>query len=415
MFKELNHKVYVVGGAIRNKLMGLAPKDIDYVVEATEAEYEAVFPNHKKLEIMGKFPVYLNENGDEVALTRKEEFTNGGGDSNVIIKDVGTSIHHDLSRRDFSINSIAEHFVTGEIVDPFGGVEDIENGLLRTVNDQFVIQDPNRVYRLARFVAEFGFRVEEKTADIVRRDRNAIYPVYVNGELEQGVTPERVYAELKKTYERTEKPSLFFSTLLDLNVLHIHFKPLYVMSKISAGPNKFHGGKTAFEHALDAFDYAKANDYSFDVALAGLFHDTGKGVSRKAAEGEIQHHYNHEVMSYLINKVFVKQHRFTAHQNELIVLFARQHMYFHLLEKIKNPIKLVRFFKKIKNHVDELVLAANTDHLLNEEQVKIIENLKLTFKTTSVTIPKDVEKRGRDAIVDHVNNLYAQRYKELSR
>lgn len=401
MFKELNHKVYVVGGAIRNKLMGLAPKDIDYVVEATQEEFEAVFPTYKR--VGEGFPVYLNDNGDEIALTR-QEVSNGDTYRDFVVTGVGVSIHEDLARRDFSINSIAEHFVTGEIVDPFGGVEDINNKVLRTVNDNFVKEDPTRVYRLARFVAEFDFEVEDKTAMIVVRDREHV----------KYVLPERVYAELKKVYERADKPSRFFSVLLGLGVLNIHFKPLYVMSRISAGPNQFHGGKSAFEHAMDSFDYAKANGYSFDVALAGLFHDTGKGVSKRAAEGENQHHYGHEIMSYAINKKFVDQHRFTAKQNEIIVTFARQHMYFHLLEKIKNPVKLVRFYKKIKKHVDEIIHAANTDHPLNAEKIEILERLKRTFKETVIDIPVHIQKRGREAIVEYVDNQYAQKYKEIS-
>lgn len=404
MFKQFNHKAYIVGGAVRDEILGTKSKDIDYVVEASLEEFEKTFPEFKRVDIMGKFPVFLNLDGEEVALTREDDFENGGGDKNVQVKSLGTSIVNDLKRRDFSINSIAKKYLTGEIVDPYNGVQDIHNKLIRTINDRFVVEDPNRVYRLARFVSTYQFSVEEHTADIVKRDKEHV----------KSVLPERVYGELKKTYDRSEKPSLFFTTLLDLGVLNIHFKPLYVMSKISSGPNKYHNGKTAFEHAMDSFDYAKANGFSFDVALAGLFHDTGKGVSKKVTDGE-QHHYGHEIMSYAINKKFVEQHRFTAKQNELIVTFARQHMYFHLLEKIKNPIKLVRFFKKIRKHADEIIQASNTDHPLNAEQIVILNNLKRAFTETVIDIPKHIHEKGKEAIVNFVEQRYVETYKEISK
>lgn len=399
MFKELNHKTYIVGGAVRNELLGLAPKDIDYVVEANETEYEKTFPNHQKI---GKsFPVYLNDNGDEVALTRVEKST-GNSDKDFVLTACGVSITDDLARRDFSINSIAKHFVTGEIIDPFNGVEDIKNKLIRTVNDQFVVEDPNRVYRLARFVAEFGFSVEENTANIVRRD----------SEFVKNVEPDRVFVELKKVYDRAEKPSLFFKTLLELDILKIHFKPLYVLSKVPAGPVKYHGEKTALEHSLDAFDFAKANGFSFDIALAGLFHDTGKGVTKREL---LPKHHGHEVFSALINKQFVKQHRFTAKQNELIVVFARNHMFFHVIEEVKNPLKLVRFFKRIKKHAGEIITAANTDHPLTAAKLEVLDRLVETFKSTVVDIPKSVHDKGKESVVSFVEQCHVKRFKELSK
>jgi tRNA nucleotidyltransferase (CCA-adding enzyme) len=405
MFKELSHKAFAVGGSIRNELMGLPAKDFDFVVEdTTEEEFLTVFPDAKKVGV--SFPVYLLKDASgeehEVALARTEISTGTGYQDFEFI--AGVSIHDDLARRDFSMNSIAKNFKTGEIVDPHNGHDDIKSRIIRTINDKFVIEDPLRVYRLARFVAEFEFTVEEKTAEIAKRDARFI----------ANVLPERVYVELKKVYERAEKPSLFFTTLLDLGVLKYHFKPLFVMSKISSGPNKFHNGKTAFEHAMDSFDYAKAHGYSFDVALAGLFHDTGKGVSKKAVEGEEQHHINHETMSYAINKKFVDQHRFTSKQSEMIITFGRNHMYFHLLTKVKNPVKLVRFFKKIRKHADEYIQAANTDHPLNEEQIKILENLKRVFKETTIDIPKHIHDKGKEAITAFVEQAYVKTYKSIS-
>lgn len=398
-FKELAHKTYLVGGAIRNELLGIPSADKDFVIEANEEEFRKFFPDAPK--VGNEFPVFLIA-GDEVALTRTER-SNGNGYQDFMLTGVGVSIVDDLSRRDFSINSMAKNIVDGTIIDPFNGKHDLEQGIIRTVNNDFVKDDPLRVYRAARFAAEFEFSIEENTASIIKRDAHYI----------KNVNPERVYVELKKVYERCKTPSIFFKVLKDIDCLKYHFKPLYVMDKIKAGPVQFHGNNTALQHALNSFDNAKKRAYSFDVALAALFHDTGKGISKKASEGETQHHYQHEIGSYIINKQFVKQHRFTARQNELIVEFARHHMYFHQLEKIKSPLKLVRFYKKIKNKVDDMICAANTDHELNENQLKILANLRITFKETEVDIPVAVQKKGKKSVVQYVELLYVKKYKEI--
>lgn len=404
MFKELSHKTFLVGGAVRNEILGIKVKDFDYVIEdTTEEELLSVFPEAKK--VGNDFPVYLI-NGHEVALTRTEKST-GNGYTDFIFE-AGVSIHEDLSRRDLTINSIAQNYKTNEYVDPHNGIQDIENRVIRTINPNAFEDDPLRIYRAIRFAAEFDFNIEEDTFKLMKASKDRL----------KHMTMERVALELEKVYQRSEKPSRFFKILLELDALQIHFKPLYLMSKISSGPNKFHHGRTALEHVLDSFDYAKAQNYSYDIALAALFHDTGKGVSKKVTEGD-QHHYGHELMSYAINKKFVEQHRFTSKQNELIILFARHHMYFHLLTKVKNPIKLIRFFRKIKRYVTEMILAANTDHPLSEEQITILINLDRTIKETEIEIPvsiikKSIPKSRNDAITEYVNNQYAQKYKELS-
>lgn len=172
--------------------------------------------------------------------------------------------------------------------------------------------------------------------------------------------------------------------------------------------------KTAFEHTMEAIDRAKLNGSNFSIFLASLTHDNGKGITPKTPNPEDQKHVGHEIRSYIINKQFVKQHRFTSHANELIVLFARHHMYVHNLTQIKSPIKLVRFYKIIKNHFQEFIEACNTDHPLSVEQINILNNLHTAFKTTKIDIPKEILAKGREAIVNFVEQRYAATYRSLS-
>jgi tRNA nucleotidyltransferase (CCA-adding enzyme) len=361
-----------------------------------------MFPNHQKINIMGKFPVYLNDNMEEVALTRSEDFSEGGGDKNVQIKEVGTSIDKDLARRDFSINSIAIKYSDGSLVDTFNGAEDIKNRLIRTINDRFVIEDPNRVYRLARFVAEFDFNIDSKTIQIVKRDKAHVAEVQ----------PERIYAELKKTYERASQPSIFFRVLFHLDVLKYHFPYFNVASRISAGPNQYHGSKSVFEHLLDAFDNAKLKGHSFDVALASLHHDLGKILTDKKL---LPKHHGHENRGYKLVNWIEKHHRFTAKQLELMRVSGYTHMRFHVLEKIQSPIKLIRFYKAIKRNVEEVIEVADNDHELNAEQHKILADLKRTFAETKIEIPKEISVKGKEAIINFVEQRYASTYKEITR
>ena len=398
MFRSLNNKAYEVGGSNRNRLIGKKANDIDWVIVATVEEFEAVFPDAKR--VGNSFPVYLHpETGDEIALTRSE-YSTGDAYQDFELDAVGVSIEKDLERRDFTINSIAKHYVTGDIVDIFNGISDIHNKLIRTVNESFVKDDPLRVYRLARFASEFEFDVEENTANIVRRDAVEI----------KRVLPDRIYVELKKNYERSAKPSIFFRVLSDLNVLKYNFPYFNVARTISAGPSQYHNDKSVFDHLLDAFDRAKSKGHSFDVAIASLHHDIGKILTDRKL---LPHHYGHENRGIDLVEFIENHHRFTAKQIELIKLSGKQHMRFHVLEKIKTPVKLVRFYKAIKKHVDEVIQVADNDHALNENQYQILADLKKTFKTTTIEIPDEIKKRGRESIVNFVESQYVKTYKEI--
>ena len=398
MFKELKHKAWEVGGSIRNELLNRPANDVDYVIEGvSEEEFEKHFPNAPK--VGNTFPVYLIEN-NEVALARTE-ISIGSKYQDFEVKS-GVSIHEDLSRRDFTINSLARNVHTGDLVDPFDGASDIRNRIIRTINDNFVNDDPLRIFRLARFAAEFDFNVDRKTVEIIKRDKEQI----------KRVLPERIYAELKKAYERSSQPSIFFRVLYHLDVLKYHFPYFNVAAHIQAGPNQYHSNKSVFEHLLDAFDNAKSKDHSFDVALASLHHDLGKILTKRSI---LPHHYAHEVRGIKLVNWIEKHHRFTAKQIELMKVSGSQHMRFHMLTKIKTPIKLIRFYKAIRNHVDEVIQVADNDHELNSDQYKILNDLKRTFKETKIEIPIEIQKKGKEAIVNYVEQRYTQTYKEISK
>lgn len=202
--KKLN--VYLVGGAVRDILLGLDPKDKDYVVVGSSEEEMLSLG----FEQVGKdFPVFLHpETGYEYALARKERKTGNGyggfsvDTSNVTLKD-------DLFRRDLTINAMAMTS-DGQLIDPFGGQKDLKNGILKHVSTHFA-EDPVRILRIARFSARYNFAVDESTLSMMKN-------MVQNGEFDH-LTAERVWKEFEKTLSETHLTN-FFKVLNQIGALN---------------------------------------------------------------------------------------------------------------------------------------------------------------------------------------------------
>ena len=201
--QQITHSVYLVGGAVRDRLMGLPVKDRDWViVGATPAELIAAGYS----QVGSDFPVFLHpQTKEEYALARTERKTGRGYAGFSFNASAEVSIEQDLMRRDLTINAIAQA-ADGSLVDPFGGQRDLKRGILRHVSNAF-IEDPVRVLRVARFAARFaklGFRIAPETIDLMRLQ-------VASGELAH-LVPERVFEELKKALSES-KPSAFLRAL----------------------------------------------------------------------------------------------------------------------------------------------------------------------------------------------------------
>lgn len=207
-------EIYLVGGAVRDQLMGIKPKDFDYVVVG-ETEQSMVDAGFKKV---GKdFPVFLDSDGDEYALARQER-TTGAGHNDFVCHTENVTLKEDLMRRDLTINAIAQNTKTGEIIDPFGGVQDIEDKVLKHVSDAFM-DDPVRVLRLARFSAKFpDFKIYNMTKILVR---------IMNCEgLLSDLEDDRIRREIRKVLCEPNS-ELFFITLQKLGALKQTMPEIY--------------------------------------------------------------------------------------------------------------------------------------------------------------------------------------------
>ena len=200
-------KIYLVGGAVRDKVLGLEPKDLDYVVVgSTPDEMKAL----NFIPVFARdFPVFLHPvTKDEYSLARSEKKVGEGYKGFEVYYSPDTTLEEDLSRRDLTINAMAIDMVSSEIIDPFGGREDLKEGILRHTTDAFK-EDPVRILRVARFAARYDFEVHPDTYALMKE-------LSEEGEL-SNLTPERIVREMRLALE--EKFAHRFFEVLDVNNL----------------------------------------------------------------------------------------------------------------------------------------------------------------------------------------------------
>lgn len=194
-------KIYQVGGCVRDKLLGRTPDDIDYVATGATAE-DLLDLGYQQVGI--SFPVFLNpENGGEYALARSERKVGVGYSGFEVVTSTDITIEDDLKRRDLTINAMAIDPDTDEIIDPYGGQQDLKNGILRHVSDAFA-EDPLRILRVARFAARYDFTVHESTLELMRlikHELNDIPQDRIWKEISRGLQEPHAYKMFKVLQE----------------------------------------------------------------------------------------------------------------------------------------------------------------------------------------------------------------------
>lgn len=268
--------LYLVGGALRDKFLGKENKDEDYCVTGITLEkFKELFPQAR---IQGKsFGVFVLEH-KEFAMARTEIKIGPGHKQFDITTNPNITITQDLKRRDITINAIAQDVLTNEIIDPYGGKEDIEKKQIRAVSKHFT-EDPLRVYRVARIAAELQFDVEENTLKMMKSLRADLLTL----------SKERVFGELRRAI-KTEKPSTFFQILKKADVLDVHFKEVHDLIG-ALQPEKYHPEGDAYNHTMIALDNSTKITTDDKVRFACLVHDLGKGQTPREM---YPHHYAHD-------------------------------------------------------------------------------------------------------------------------
>jgi tRNA nucleotidyltransferase (CCA-adding enzyme) len=314
-------QVYLVGGAVRDQLLGVPARERDWVVVGARPE---------DLEKLGylpvgrEFPIFLHpQTKEEYALARLESKVSPGyrGFSTRFSPDV--TLEEDLRRRDLTINAIAQS-ASGELIDPYGGADDLKKGVLRHVSQAFV-EDPVRVLRVARFAARFGdrgFSVAPETCSLMQE-------MVRSGEVD-ALVPERVWQETERALGEA-RPELFFLTLRECGALDVIFPEIAALYGVPQ-PARWHPEIDTGVHVMLALQCAARLGATTPVRFAVLVHDLGKA---KTPRDRWPSHHGHEEAGVTLIEALATRLRVPKEHAELAVLTARYHGLVHRALELK--------------------------------------------------------------------------------
>ena len=345
-------QTYLVGGAVRDRLLGRPHGDRDWVVVGATPERMIA----RGFKPVGRdFPVFLHpETNEEYALARTERKSARGYRGFVVDADPGVTLEQDLARRDFTINAIAQD-AQGMLIDPFGGARDIEACVLRHVSSAFA-EDPVRVLRAARFMARFaslGFIVAPETRDLMRA-------MVADGEIDH-LVPERTWQELVRALAEP-RPSAFLATLREVGAL----------ARILPEVDALHGvpQRAEFHPEIDTGIHQQmVSDMAALLApgdaligFAALTHDLGKALTAKDV---LPKHIGHEHTGLVPLAALCDRLKVPAAQRELAIVACREHLNVHRIDELRDDtvhdlIARCDGFRK-PERIDQLAMVCECD------------------------------------------------------
>jgi len=308
-------RVFLVGGAVRDQLLGLEVKDRDFVVINSTPEHMLT----QGFNQVGKdFPVFLHpKTGEEYALARTERKQGIGYTGFSCYAGQDVSLEDDLARRDLTINAIAQS-ADQKLIDPYGGQQDLEKKTLRHISPAFS-EDPLRVLRVARFAARFaklGFSIAEETQQLMAN-------IAKSGEL-QSLSPERIWTETEKALQ-TDSPQTYFQVLRDCGALAALFPEVDNLYGVPA-PKRWHPEIDTGIHTLMVVEQAALLSDSVAFRFACLVHDLGKALT---PESEWPSHKGHGMKGLSVIKKFCKRLKVPNDCRDLALLVSEHHTNIH--------------------------------------------------------------------------------------
>ncbi|MGB5250847.1 MAG: multifunctional CCA addition/repair protein [Gammaproteobacteria bacterium] len=314
-------EIYLVGGAVRDRLLGHEPRERDWVVVGASPE---AMTEQGYRPVGRDFPVFLHpETGEEYALARTERKTSPGYRGFVIHAAPDVTLEEDLQRRDLTINAIAQD-QQGQLIDPFGGRADLERRLLRHVSAAFN-EDPVRVLRVARFAARFageGFRVAPETMALMRQ-------MVESGEVD-ALVPERVWQETERALGEC-RPSVYIEVLRECGALQRIFPELDRLFGVPQPP-RWHPEVDTGLHMLLVLDQAAQLSESIAVRFAALVHDLGKGTTPQHL---LPAHHGHGERGAKIIGQLARRLRIPNECRDLALLVSRYHCLAHRAAELR--------------------------------------------------------------------------------
>ncbi len=337
------YKAYLVGGCVRDLLMDIEPKDWDITTDASPEEIQKIFPDNF---MNNKFGTVTVLGSVEITPFRIEtKYTDKRHPDKV---EWAKTIEEDLSRRDFTINSIALEFP--KIVDLYKGQEDLKKRIVRAVGkaeDRFA-EDALRMMRAVRFASVLDFTIDKKTADAIKK----------NAPWMKAISKERIRDELLKII-MSDNASDGIEMLRELGLLK------YIIPELEDGyrvAQSKHHTYDVYKHSILSLKYAAQKKFSKDVRIASLLHDIGKPKSKRGS-GENATFYGHEVVGAKMVRQILNHLRFSKKEIEKITKLIRYHLFYYNVDEVTEASvrKLVR--KVGPESIEELLQVRMADRI----------------------------------------------------
>lgn len=394
-------KIYLVGGAVRDILLNKKIKDLDFCICNMERKtFENLFPLAK---VIGKaFPVYTYK-GMEFAFARKEKSIGKSHKDFSFDIDSSISIEEDLKRRDITINSIAINLKTKKVVDPYGGIEDLNKKIIRNTSKAFV-EDPNRVYRVARFASEYNFMVSDETMDLIANMKESLNLVPV----------EVLFKELNKAL-KSKNPSVFFKILKEANVLDVHFKEVSDLIGVIQ-PLKYHPEGDVFNHTMKVVDLVAKENVSQEIVFAALTHDFGKALTKKE---ELPHHIDHDKNGVILVSNFCNRLKVPNRYKKIAKYVCLNHMRFARYNEMKfaKKIDMLESIEKSNITLEEMEIIINADNsmiprekiLFAKEGKEILNKINGAYineKYPNIYYGEKFKQKLREERINYIKKLY---------
>lgn len=350
-------RTFFVGGCVRDALRGQSSKDIDIEVHgiAPNALADILDGLGERTSMGVSFGVFgLKHYELDIAMPRREAATGRGHKDFTVYVDPFLGTQKAAERRDFTINALMQDVLTGEVIDHFGGLRDLEQGVLRHVNDISFGEDPLRVLRAAQFAARLHFAVAKETIALCRSmDVSSL-------------ASERVMAELEKALLKSDKPAVFFDVLRKVNQLDVWFPEVAALIGVAQEP-AYHPEGDAWTHTLLVLDAAAAlREQAAEplyFMLAALTHDLGKALTTKAdATGRIRS-LNHETAGLPLATALLSRLTHESKLQKYVLNMVTLHMRPNLLAGQKSGSRATARLFDEAVCPEDLLLLAKADRL----------------------------------------------------
>lgn len=407
-------QIYMVGGAVRDMVLGIKPHDRDYVVVgSTPQEMQAL----GYLCVGKQFPVFLHpKTKEEYALARKEIKTGPKHTDFRFIFDTNVTLREDLERRDFTCNALVYNTQKNKIEDFFGGLEDIDHRILRHINTEHFVEDPLRVLRMCRFAAQLDFAIAPETMALAQQ--------MVNDNMLQYLSPERIWQEFHKAL-LTNRFAKFISAMHECGALQKLLPEVDALWQIPE-ITEYHPEGNSGAHTMLVLQHG----YNLlpEIQFALLLHDVGKSATPSEI---LPHHYKHDVNGYRLVRQITARLKIPKKFAQMADMAVLYHMRFYAVPLMR-PGKLRDFLAQLTHNFRDKTLldgliqicrcdmlgrakAPNSEEITHYEQAclrckkawQILSEFKATDMPNFSTLPKNAEfhNKWREFQIEKIKNL----------